>query len=176
VPKIAGQKQAYLERAMHNYAQGLRLSGIMQPVAAALDEEEIRMLAAHYAGLPARTGELAGGSSAAPADQAHRARIDLGRKIATEGIKEELIPPCLACHRNAGSPLFPRLVGQHAAYLSGQLRLWKNGLRAQTPPGRIMAAVATRLSDEQIAAVAAYFEELAPLHPPEAGSPKEEHR
>ena len=60
-------------------------------------------------------------------------------------------------HGATGRGEFPRLAGQHAPYIEQQLRVWQAGGRAQTAYGIIMAQVAHRLSQEQIAAVAAYF-------------------
>lgn len=157
VPILAGQKPEYLARALRDYAAGTRLSGIMQPVAAELDGEEINRLAAYYANLPASR------SSHAPAgvgDASRKDIVETGRKIANEGVPSEGIPPCLTCHGQDRSTLFPRLAGQHAAYMAGQLRVWKSGLRDATVPGRIMATVARRLSDDRIQAVAAYFASL----------------
>ena len=66
----------------------------------------------------------------------------------------------MTCHAGGNNP---RLAGQHAAYLAGQLRLWKAGHIPQTEVAALMAAVGQRLSDEQIDAVAAYFASVPPL-------------
>lgn len=166
VPILAGQKPEYLARALHNYATGTRPSGIMQPVAAELDEGEITRLAAYYASLPSSRSP----HSHPGADEASRKNvIATGRAVATGGVPGQGIPPCLSCHGQEHSALFPRLAGQHAAYVAGQLRVWKSGLRDTTVPGRIMATIARRLSEDQIEAVAAYF---ASLDAPPRGAPE----
>lgn len=154
VPSLAGQDQAYLTRALVEYAAGRRQSGIMQPVAAALDEDAITQLASHYANLPVRS---------APQRVVSPDVIEDGRRIATVGVPGQSLPACTACHRDGARSLFPMLDGQAARYLAGQLRLWQTGGRTSTVHGRIMAAIATRLTEQQIAAVTAYFESVAPV-------------
>jgi cytochrome c553 len=46
--------------------------------------------------------------------------------------------------------------------LAGQLRLWKIGDRSATGGASMMAPIAQRLNDDQIAAVSAYFASLSP--------------
>jgi cytochrome c553 len=148
VPVIAGQSRAYLEEALRQYAAGHRESGIMQPAAANLDADIISQLTEYYAGLP---------PVQASATTFSRERIERGQTIATLGVPAKGVPACLTCH--AGStPMFPRLAGQHAAYIANQLRLWQRGLRATTGYGAIMAPIAARLDGEQINDVAAFFE------------------
>src|SRR5450756_3030586 len=54
----------------------------------------------------------------------------------------------------------PNLAAQRAGYLEAQLKVFKDGTRKQqdaTSPTHIMNAIATQLSAEDIANVAAYF-------------------
>jgi cytochrome c553 len=152
VPRLAGQSPAYFAAALRAYQSGRRQSGIMQPVAAALDDAAIERLANHYAELPAPRGT----QGPAPADKFAR-----GRSIATIGVPQEGIPPCLTCHAGRFAP-YPRIAGQSAAYIRQQLHLWQAGLRDQTVPGQIMAPIARRLNASQIEDVAAYLELLDP--------------
>ena len=128
----------------------------MQPVAAELDTAEIAGLAEYYAGLSVHRGS-------SPAAQAATDQIERGRMIATAGAQTGGIPPCIACHDRGTPAVFPRLAGQYAPYLVGQLRLWRRGLRDRTARGAIMAPIARRLTHQQIEDVAAYFENLAPM-------------
>lgn len=153
VPKLAGQSAAYLLHALEDYARDRRPSGIMQLLAVPLAAKDRQALAAYYANLKPQASQQ---------KAADAARIERGRRIATEGIREETIPPCLACHSGRAAETFPRLSGQHAPYLAQQLRLFKEGLRAETPQGAIMTAIATRLDEAQISDVAAYFESRDP--------------
>ncbi|ARQ02906.1 c-type cytochrome [Pseudorhodoplanes sinuspersici] len=150
VPVIAGQSEAYLQAALRQYADGQRESGIMQPVAAELDNSAIAALAKYYAGLiPA----LAAPSNATPEE------IERGQAIATLGIASKGIPPCLACHTGS-TGTFPLLAGQHGAYTINQLKLWQQGLRDTTAHGAIMAPIAKRMTSDQIRDVAGFFESL----------------
>ncbi|MGY3622520.1 c-type cytochrome [Bradyrhizobium sp. USDA 10063] len=149
VPVLSGQSAVYLEAALRQYANGWRVSGIMQPVTAELGDGAVAKLAEYYAGLAA--------SRVAPHARPAPEQIARGKSIATAGIPSEGIPPCLACHTGAAAS-FPRLVGQHAPYITEQLRLWQRGLRNRTAHGAIMAAIARRLSEQQIEDVAAFLE------------------
>ncbi|MEQ9691700.1 MAG: c-type cytochrome [Bauldia litoralis] len=147
VPALAGQHAAYLRAALHDYASGVRASGMMQPVAARLDDDLIAELSTYYAALPAIRGGDSSGSGS----------VERGRRIAEAGVPADRIPPCLSCHGDGKRDLFPRLEGQSATYIAGQLRLFAEGIRGGTPSAEIMQAVARRLDDEQIADVAAFF-------------------
>ena len=63
---------------------------------------------------------------------------------------------CAACHAADGNsvvPTFPKLAGQHAAYLESSLKAFRDGTR--TNP--IMAPQAKPLTDDDIANLAAYY-------------------
>ncbi len=63
---------------------------------------------------------------------------------------------CTACHGadgNSTNPLWPKLAGQHAAYLEKQMKDFRDGKR-QDP---LMSSMATALSDSDIADLAAYY-------------------
>jgi cytochrome c553 len=151
VPILTGQSQDYLAQALEDYATGLRDSGIMGPIAAALDKEGRRTLAAHYAAL-------------APAPPSHGDavpdRAERGRTIASRGVPGAGVPACDACHGERRLQRYPALAGQHARYAAGQLRLWQQGLRDDTPGGALMATIARRLSEEQIVDVSLFYESL----------------
>jgi len=70
-PRLAGQRPAYLLAALRAYAEGERHSGIMQPVAAGLGEEEMREIAVFYSRMttPRATAPSAGLSGAASAGE-----------------------------------------------------------------------------------------------------------
>ena len=118
----------------------------MQPLAADLREEDMHNLADYYARLTPPREE---------SKSVDTHLVERGRKLAFEGARDSAIPPCMACHANPGSA--PRLAGQHAAYLAGQLKLWRMGHVPATGGAPLMAPVAQRLSDDQIDAVSAYL-------------------
>ena len=63
---------------------------------------------------------------------------------------------CAACHGpdgNGPAPTFPKLAGQHAAYLAKQLAEYKNGERQNAT----MNGMAAALSEQDIADLAAFY-------------------
>ncbi|MFM8332031.1 MAG: c-type cytochrome [Candidatus Methylumidiphilus sp.] len=63
---------------------------------------------------------------------------------------------CAGCHGedgNASAPIFPKLAGQHPAYLSKQLRDFKSGKRVDAT----MNAMAASLSDADMADIGAWY-------------------
>jgi cytochrome c553 len=93
---------------------------------------------------------------------------DAGKKIGAAA--------CAACHGADGvsvNETTPNLAAQRASYLEAQLNAYKDGSRKRpgaTSPTAIMSAIATQLSAEDIANVAAYFASL-PGAAPGAKSP-----
>lgn len=64
----------------------------------------------------------------------------------------------MGCHQpeGAGNHRYPRLARQHAAYTLAQMKLFKAGERSNDK-ARIMRAVAARMSEAEMAAVAEYL-------------------
>lgn len=158
-PRLDIQSKAVIMAALHQYADGSRPSGVMTPVAARLTPDQARALAAYYAA-PAAAGRVAEVASPPVPPTGDGGQVERGRRIAVEGLSDAMLPPCAACHVDGSPDVFPRLEGQSASYVEGQLRLWRAGGRSQTPTGQLMAVIAQRLSEQQAADVAAYFESL----------------
>jgi cytochrome c553 len=80
-----------------------------------------------------------------------------------EAGKARVATVCAACHGANGvsvNDAIPNLAAQRAGYIEAQLKAFKDGTRKQqspTSPTAIMNAIATQLSAEDIANVAAYF-------------------
>jgi cytochrome c553 len=159
-PKLWMQSEDYLDAALRAYAAGERRSGIMQPMAAGLTEEQTAALARYYAEVeePQQLRAISDDGAVDPA------AIAAGAEIANQGIPEEGVPACLVCHGpgEPRNPLFPRLAGQYADYVALQLRLFAARRRGGTPYAEIMRLVASRLTEEQIENVALYFATLEP--------------
>ena len=124
VPILHGQPAEFLAAALRAYADGKRESGIMQPVAADLTPEAMRRVAEYYCRLASRL------SRAKPARDRCRRHRERARAGNAQGLPAAEIPPCLTCHGPDALNIYPRLAGQNAAYMKGQLRLWKGGLTA----------------------------------------------
>jgi cytochrome c553 len=164
-PRLDLQTTEYLVRALTEYAEGVRPSGIMQPVAAALSDDQIRRLAAHYAN---GTVSIAVEAGQAEAEQELLAR---GLEIAAIGAPDRQIPACSACHGLEQGPanrLFPSISGQYAQQIRLQLSLWKAGKRGGSAYSDIMAAIVANMTEDDMDAVALYYASL-PAAEPETG-------
>lgn len=167
-PKLAGQRLEYLFEALAAYARGERHSGIMEPIAAGLGEEQMRELAAYYAGLPAGRGAAPG---AVP--EGWDASAERGEAIARAGEPLKRIPACRHCHGPGAvlrNPVYPDLAGQYAEYLLLQLKLFQQHDRGGTPYANIMHKVVERLTEEQMRDVALYYATLTGDGPAAADS------
>lgn len=153
VPDLRGQSWAYLRRALTEYRDGKRASGIMGPIAAALQPVEIDRLAQGYSQHLAIKGKTGSALSAS---------IGRGRVIAEQGLPQQGIPPCMVCHGGSASPQYPRLHGLSEEYVAAQLSLWQRGHRDLTAYGAVMSTIARRLSGEQIRDVSAFVGGLDP--------------
>jgi cytochrome c553 len=93
-------------------------------------------------------------TAAAPA-QASAPDAPFAHGKAADGATKAAV--CAACHGpngNSANPDWPRLAGQSAVYIAGQLRLFRSGAR----PNPVMMPMATALSDQDIADIAVYYE------------------
>ena len=144
-PILQGQHPEYLAKQLAEFKAGKRTSPIMQGMAATLTEADMRNVAAFYAAKHAKPG-FAKSKDAA----------ELGEKIWRGGIAAKGVPACAGCHspNGAGIPSqFPRLAGQHADYTAAQLTAFRAGTRTNNAQ---MVAIAARLSDVEIRALADY--------------------
>ncbi len=149
IPSLAGQSEAYLLESLRAYSEGDRASGIMGVAIGTLPEEALPALARYYA------GQSRSERPALPADQD---MLEKGRLLAEQGRPADKVPACLSCHEKAGAnPAYPKLSGQSRPYLERQLKLFKQGVRGGTSYSHLMTEAARKLTDEDIAAAAAYF-------------------
>jgi len=148
-PKLAGQHPEYLEKQLTEFKSGKRANAVMSGMAAMLSEEDTKNLAAYFAGQKLTLGQAKTNGAGS-----------LGEKIYRGGIAATNVPACAACHGAAGAGLpkqFPRVGGQHADYTLAQLRTFRTGERANAP---MMMAIATKMTDAEMAAVADYIQGL----------------
>jgi len=158
-PNISGQKAAYLRATLEDYAAGVRHSGIMQPVAHALTKAQIETLVEHFSAFEWQ-------QAAQPAGEP-TGDLELGRRIAEQGKQDQSVPACKSCHDEAGAdlrPHFPRIAGQHESFIRQQLELFRDKKRGGRRAA-LMQGTAERMSDKEIAAVAAYYARLKPGAP-----------
>jgi cytochrome c553 len=137
VPKLGGQKAAYLVVALKGYREGTRTHGTMAGQASSLTDQQIEDLAAYLASRDAET-VVAGGSTAPSL---------------------EATTTCIACHGQNGislSPTWPTLAGQHEDYLLHALKQYRDGTRKDP----VMAPIVAALSDDDVALLAKYYARL----------------
>ena len=71
---------------------------------------------------------------------------------------------CIACHgpNGRGNPAagYPSIAGQYAKYAAKQLREYASGTRQTDASTKVMRDIASRLSEDDILAVASYIQGL----------------
>jgi cytochrome c553 len=151
-PKLAGQSSEYIFNSLEAFARGERLSGVMEPIAAALTIEEQRELALYYSKLPKSSG-----SSPPPETSAS---LERGREIVERGIPSQSIPSFMDCHGPGSEPRnpnYPDHSGQYADYIESQLVLFKNQQRGGTSYAHLMAEFVANLNPQQMRDVALFY-------------------
>lgn len=149
-PRLAGLNASYIAHQLQGFRSGKRNNAVMQPIAKALTDTEIKQLAAYYAALPIPAVTPAASDAAL---------LKTGETLATKGDWDHGIPACFQCHGPLGKGIgddFPAITGQSALYISNQIEAWKSGTRSNDPVG-LMKSVADKLTAEQVKAVAAFL-------------------
>jgi cytochrome c553 len=137
VPKLGGQKAAYLVIALKGYRDGTREHPTMVGQASSLSEEDIDNVAAYLASI---------GGDAVAASGSNNASFEKAQT-------------CTACHGNNGvsvNAMWPTLAGQHEDYLLHALRSYREGVRSEP----IMGAQAALIDEKDVAVLAKYFASL----------------
>jgi cytochrome c553 len=143
VPSLAGEPELFLEWQLVFFRTGRIKSEIMQPLAAALSDDDVRTLGAYIA-------TLAPLKSAPPPDDAPELTAT-GRQLATA-------QHCGNCHGDGfqGNQAAARLAGQREEVLLKALHDYKSGARVGTGVAA-MPEVAFPLDDEQMKALAHFM-------------------
>ena len=144
-PILQGQHAEYLVKQLTEFKAGKRANPVMSGMAAALSDDDMKNVAAFYASKQAKPGFAKSKDTVA-----------LGEKIYRGGIAAKQVPACAGCHSPTGAGIpsqYPRLGGQHADYAEVQLTAFRAGTRANSTQ---MTAIAARMSDKEIKAVADY--------------------
>jgi cytochrome c553 len=142
----------------------VRANAIMSRIASALSPDDIDDVAAYYENVKTPFPPLA----SAAADL-----VKKGEELAEVGNAAKGIPGCRVCHGTAGVgqlPTIPYLAGQYAHYTTFELQMWQRGFRRNSPEA--MGLFAKKLDDQEIAALAAYYQQVQPSSPA-AGQPKD---
>lgn len=169
-PKLAGQNERYLIKQMQDIQCG------------ALSAEQQKASKCNGRAIPTMAGQLDGKSEQDLADiaaffasqagsvgQTKEALVTQGAEIYRAGIASKNVAACIACHSPTGegnAPAgFPKLGGQHADYISAQLKAFRasaDGSEGRSNDGdtRMMRDIAIGLSDNEIEAVSSYISGL----------------
>lgn len=152
VPRLDLQDADYLSGQLDAYLSGKRSSGIMAQAVSLVPRESLDALAQEFA---------AGGEATTPSPDAEDgtagATNGTGAQLASRGTRD--VPACLACHGGSEPRKGPVLFGQSQAYLSDQLRLWRDGINDHNP---LMRAATRELTDDDIDLLSRYFAAGAP--------------
>ena len=147
-PRLAGQNAGYLARQLDDFAAGRRANPVMGPIAKALSADDRRAMATYYSGMATPTSAQTTLPASAP-----------GGWLATRGAWSKGVPGCVQCHGPGGvgvGAAFPGIAGQSAAYITSQLKAFRDSTRRNDPQA-LMRTPASRLSDADIEAVAGWF-------------------
>ncbi len=150
MPRLAGQQPEYLENQLRAFVERRRTNPVMFNVAHVLSPQMVAGLAEHFRDLDPK-----------PLGGAPKEQLAAGKTIYDEGIPSSDVPACASCHGPdaKGNGAFPRLAGQLNDYVIGKLTNWtkERGRDAKNPDtSAIMEPITHKLTESQIAAVAAY--------------------
>jgi cbb3-type cytochrome c oxidase subunit III len=147
-PILQGQHPDYITKQLADFKSGKRQGGqaaVMRGFASALSEDDMRNVAAFYAGKQSKPGFAS-----------NKELVTLGEKIYRGGIPDKQVPACAGCHSPTGAGIpaqYPRISGQHATYIESQMTNFRAGARANGP---MMVSISAKMSDREIKAVSDY--------------------
>ena len=152
-PNLAGQDADYITLQLAHFKAGIRVNPTMQAMAAPLSDDDMRALGDYFSrlkpkGLAARDPSL----------------VKSAQQLWRGGDAANGVPACASCHSPTGAGIpknYPRLAGQYADYTYAQLKAFKAGERGADAGGkdingRVMHAIASKMSDTQMKAIADY--------------------
>jgi len=151
-PTLAGQRESYLFEQLEHIRDEERVILVMKGLLNDYSDDDLRDVSAFYA------------SQRTKVSQADEASLALGQQIYRAGNLDSGVPACTGCHGPAGKGLesaqYPMLGGQKAEYVVTSLIAYQTGERAIDEHGKIMQGIASRLTIEEIRAVANYVSGL----------------
>lgn len=152
-PNLAAQIAPYMQMQLKAFRDQTRADpdaiAYMWGMASQLSDPMIEAIAEYYARQQAASGKTENDKL-----------VPQGKLIFEQGVTAQGIPACASCHGSLGqgNGIFPRLAGQHAAYLVKQMLVIQNALRAAP----VMHGVIQNLSHDQMREVATYLQSLGP--------------
>lgn len=148
-PRLAGQNAAYVARQLADYQSGKRKSSTMQPMVEGLSAQDMASLGRWFEKQEAQEHAVE-----------DRELADVGRFVYLRGNPFSGVAACATCHgpKAHGTDTLPRLAGQHAQYTENQIKLFNR--RERTNDNAVMHGIASKLSELETKAVAAYLSGL----------------
>lgn len=134
VPRLGGQRAAYIEAALYAYRNGNRPHPTMQAHGGSLSDKDIQQLAVYFESLGAAADEI---------------DVEMVAGVGAAAI-------CVTCHGVDGAGVVPQppvLSGQQKDYLVHALQQYRDGSRS----GTVMSAFAAPLSDADITMLAGFY-------------------
>ncbi|MDZ7853796.1 MAG: c-type cytochrome [Halomonas sp.] len=148
-PNLAGQQASYLAKQIMDIRDGRREVAQMAGQVDNFSDQDAWDVAKFYAGQEPALGQ-------ADADEA---LIERGRELYRAGDMAKGVPACAACHsptgEGIGTAVYPALSGQHPDYILSTLQDFASGAR-NNDPANMMGNIASKLSDDDMEAVANY--------------------
>lgn len=149
-PKLAGQHEKYLVKQLKEFKAGVRKdsTGMMLGMVAGLSDQDMSDIAAYFSSQKIKAGTT---------DSKH---IATGTRLYKAGNSATDISGCMGCHgpRGAGNPdaNFPAIGGQHADYVTKQLKDFRSGSRTNDT-AKMMQNITARMTDADIEALSSYI-------------------
>jgi cytochrome c553 len=148
-PRLAGQHAEYIAKQLNDFKVGKRKSEAMKPQTDELTKSDMKALGAFFENKPA-VARLVKDEDL----------VAVGKFIFQRGNSFSGLPSCASCHgaKGYGSPLLPRLAGQHPRYIEEQLKQFNK--RERTNDNAVMHTVASKLTELEKHAVAEFIATL----------------
>lgn len=158
-PSLAGQSATYIYVQLQAYKDGWRDNAVMVGQVAALSDQDMRDLAAHYATLAPKATQSADATSR-------------GGQLYHDGDGTLGIPACQGCHGPDGRgprpdpsstapqpawSTFPAVAGQPADYVLAQLKAYHDGSRGGSSNTEVMRGAVASLGEQDMQALATYI-------------------
>jgi cytochrome c553 len=163
-PKLAGLGEKYIIKQLNDIKNGRAKGGRdvveMTGMLNALSDQDMADIAAFFSSKPMQLS----GSKDIQVQASSGIKVDgleLGARVFRAGNLKTAVPACTGCHSPTGqgnAPAgYPRIGGQHAAYIEKQLRAFRSGDRWNDGDQKIMREVAENMTDAEIIAVSNYI-------------------
>jgi len=151
-PRLAGQHVDYLKVQLFVFKIGARPGTMMNPVAAALSDQQIADVAAYFASQE---------PNGAPWPDLAPDQVERGATIFHAGVVADNVIACAICHGSSGAGIAattaPRIAGQSPDYLRAVLAEFRAVEDFGVPAANAMHVVASNLTETDLEAVIAFL-------------------